>query len=285
MLMVLPNNLRLPRSFRSQNAVFINVNIHTAVICLHREALSKMRQLSLPEHSMLQSQARLLPAAEEILNIFRMITELDAALKNPLMAFSAYMAALVFLQDFMTDHNHQSEDNLDLLLRIMIAVSKTNAVARSLANQLAMDMRQSGISSSSITEKVRRTTTTTTTTTLCSFSFRFPFLPQHVVLISPADQGATDDLRTRSATSPARPQHFQCVVLFRTDAFKSTTDCRRTAVKLGTVRWFWCKLDGSQRRYPALPDSKSWRRRRRVWVVWASRTADSATTEPAVSVR
>jgi hypothetical protein len=157
MLMVLPNNLRLSRSFRRKNAVFINVNIHTAVICLHRAALLKIRQLMLPEYLMLRSQARLLPAAEEILNIFRKTTDLDTALKNPMMAFSAYMAALVFLEDFMTDHNHPSEDNLDFLLRIMIAVGNTNAVARSLATQLAIDMKQSGIDSSTM-EKVQRTT-------------------------------------------------------------------------------------------------------------------------------
>jgi hypothetical protein len=85
MLMFMLNNIRLPRSFRCQNALFVNVNIHTAIICLHRAALLRMRQLSLPEYLMLQSRVRLLPAAEGILNIFRMITDLESARKNPLM--------------------------------------------------------------------------------------------------------------------------------------------------------------------------------------------------------
>jgi hypothetical protein len=104
----------------------------------------------LPGHLLSQSQVRLLPAAEEILNIFRMITDINAALMNPLLSFSAYMAALVFLEDFMTEHNHQSEDNLNFLLLIMVAVGQTNAVTRSIAIQLAEDMKQSGINSSVI---------------------------------------------------------------------------------------------------------------------------------------
>lgn len=153
MLMFLPSNLRLPRGLRCQNAVFVNVNIHTAIICLHKAAVSKINQLTLPEYLMLQSQARLLPAAEEILNIFRIVNDLYSALKNPLMAFSAYVAASVFLDDFMADHNHQSEDNLNFLHNIMIAFGRTNAVTKSLAIQLALDMRQSGFNASAM-EKV-----------------------------------------------------------------------------------------------------------------------------------
>lgn len=102
---------------------------------------------------MLQSQGRLLLAAEEILHIFRMVNDLDATLKNLLMAFSIYVAALVFLEDFVMDHGHQSEDNLNFLQNIMIAFGRTNAITRSLVIQLAMDMRQSGFDASAM-EKV-----------------------------------------------------------------------------------------------------------------------------------
>ncbi|KFZ14893.1 hypothetical protein V501_03000 [Pseudogymnoascus sp. VKM F-4519 (FW-2642)] len=135
MLMFLPGNIRLPRSIRCQNAVFVNVYIHTTIICIHRAAVSKI-------------------TAEEILNIFRMVNDLDATFKNPLMAFSIYVAALVFLEDFVMDHSHQSEDNLNFLQNIMIAFGRTNAITRSLAIQLAMDMRQSGFDASA-TEKVK----------------------------------------------------------------------------------------------------------------------------------
>ncbi|KFY08415.1 hypothetical protein V492_06239 [Pseudogymnoascus sp. VKM F-4246] len=150
MLMFLPTNLRLPRSFRCQNAVFININIHTAIICLHRATVSKISQLDLPEYLMLQSQARLLPAADEIVNILRTVNYLDVALKNPMMAFSAYVAASVFLEDFVTDHNQQSGDNLNFLHNIMIGFGQTNAITKSLAIQLAIDIKESGLGAAAI---------------------------------------------------------------------------------------------------------------------------------------
>ncbi|KAH6700573.1 hypothetical protein BKA61DRAFT_620792 [Leptodontidium sp. MPI-SDFR-AT-0119] len=155
MLMFLPNNIRLPRSFRCQNALFVNVNIHTAIICLHRAALLKIRHLNLSDNLILQSQLRLLPAAEGILGIFRMIIDLETALKNPMMAFSAYMAALVFLEDYTTDYNHQSENNLQFLLRLLVTLGKTNVVTRSLAIQLASDMKHGGFDSS-VMDQARR---------------------------------------------------------------------------------------------------------------------------------
>jgi len=65
------------------------------------------------------------------------------------------MAALVFLEDYITDHNHQSEDNLHFLLHILVALGKSNVVTRSLAFQLAIDMKQGGFDSL-MTEQVIR---------------------------------------------------------------------------------------------------------------------------------
>ncbi|KAK0704044.1 hypothetical protein B0T26DRAFT_658509 [Lasiosphaeria miniovina] len=150
MLMFLPSSLQLPRNVRSLNAVFVNVIAHTAVICLHRAGLGKSRagHLKLPDYAIRQSQDRLLPAAEEVLNIVRMITDIRVAFKNPLMVFSVYMAALVFLDDFATEHGSQSESNLEFLLKIMATLGTTNPITRSLAIQLAMDMEKSGFDSS-----------------------------------------------------------------------------------------------------------------------------------------
>ncbi|KAK3393442.1 binuclear zinc transcription factor [Podospora didyma] len=156
MLMFLPSGLQLPRNVRSQNAVFINIITHTAIISLHRAGLGKARagHLKLPEYLTRQSQDRLLPAAEEILSIIRMINDVKVAFKNPLMVFAAYMAALVFLDDFVIEHSCQSESSLDFLLNILAALGKTNPVTRSLAIQLAMDMKRSGFDSS-VMERIR----------------------------------------------------------------------------------------------------------------------------------
>lgn len=140
-------DLQLSRNFRCQNAVFVNAIFYTTTICLHRAALSKMYSLEPPTNVVHQSQIRLIAAAEEVLSILKITNDLHAALQNPILAFSTYMAATVFLEDFTAEHNDQSKDNLIFLLNITNMMGKSHPVVRLLAHQLAMDMRQCGIDS------------------------------------------------------------------------------------------------------------------------------------------
>lgn len=153
MLVLLPKNLRLPGGFRSQNAVFVNAMLHAANICLHKAALWRALSQTVPDYMERQYQNRLLPAAEEILSILKMTPDIYATLLSPLINFSAYMAAVVFLEDVLDENSSQSEDNLEFMLQAMVAVGKTNAVTRSLAKQLVGEMVQHGLEFS-IMEKV-----------------------------------------------------------------------------------------------------------------------------------
>ncbi|KAG7143580.1 Abscisic acid cluster transcription factor abl7 like protein [Verticillium longisporum] len=154
LLMALPETLRLPRNIRSPNAVFVNVMNQAAIISLHRAAQWTMRSLRdiLPEHTVRQSQNRLLPAAEEILHVFRMVPDIEATMQNAMLTFAAYMAALVFLEDFAAEHSQQSESNMDFLVGMLVTVGRNNAMVASLANQLAIDMHHLGIKSSVATK-------------------------------------------------------------------------------------------------------------------------------------
>lgn len=150
LLMRLPENLQLPRSLQCQNALFTNIIIHTTIICLNRAAIRETRRLALPTSLLNRSQARLLSAAEEIFNILREISDMDAAFSNPLLMYSAYVASSVYLDKSIAEHEKQAEFNLTYLLHIMIALSKTNPIARSLAIQLVEDMKNVGLDSSAI---------------------------------------------------------------------------------------------------------------------------------------
>lgn len=150
LLMRLPENLQLPRSLQCQNALFTNIMIHTTIICLNRAAIRETRRLALPSSLMSRSQARLMSAAEEIFNILREISDMDAAFSNPLLVYSAYVASSVYLDKSIAENERQAEFNLTYLLHIMIALSKTNAIARSLAIQLAEDMKDVELDSSAI---------------------------------------------------------------------------------------------------------------------------------------
>ncbi|KAK2614210.1 hypothetical protein N8I77_001056 [Diaporthe amygdali] len=152
----LPDDVRLPSSIRCQNATFVNIILHTSVIFLHRAALLTMQKLGISGDMVRQSRARLIAAAEEILNILKMMPDVNDMLKNPMLAFSIYMASLVFLdRPTSTQADYQQQNNLDFTLRLMILAAKTwgNPVTRSMAIQLAVDMRQRGLESVTV-EKV-----------------------------------------------------------------------------------------------------------------------------------
>ena len=152
---MLPKNLCLPANYKSHNAVFVNVMLHTATICLHRAALWRMKSnlQGLPSYMIRLSQDRLVPAAEEILNIFRIVPELVTTFANPLICFSAYMAALVFLSTTSpVEPDIQSEENLDFILRIMVAFGDTNLVAKAVASEIVKEMSQCGIASATMSK-------------------------------------------------------------------------------------------------------------------------------------
>ncbi|KAF5247531.1 hypothetical protein FAUST_768 [Fusarium austroamericanum] len=153
MLLMLPKKLCLPTNYKSHNAVFVNVMLHTATICLHRAALWRMKSnlQGLPSYMIRLSQDRLIPAAEEILNIFKMIPDLGTTFSNPLICVAAYMAALVFLScTSPAEPNVQSEENLDFILRIMVAFGDNNSVANAVSNEIMKEMSQCVITSATM---------------------------------------------------------------------------------------------------------------------------------------
>ncbi|KAF4501378.1 Zn(II)2Cys6 transcriptional activator [Fusarium agapanthi] len=155
MLLMLPKNLCLPANYRTHNAIFVNVMLQTATICLHRAALWRMKSnlQGLPSYLIRLSQDRLLPAAEEILNIFRIIPDLGATFTNPLICFAAYMAALVFMESTsLAELDGEHGQNLDFILKILAAFGITNLVANALANEIVKEMRQCGITSPSMSK-------------------------------------------------------------------------------------------------------------------------------------
>ncbi|RFU35481.1 hypothetical protein B7463_g877, partial [Scytalidium lignicola] len=145
MSMLLPETLKMPRAFRDHNAVFVNINLYSSIICLHRAAIAKVKQHNLPQEFLQRSKSRLLPAAEEILSVLRMSGNMIAMFKDPFVSFGSFMAASVFIEDFSDMKNHQSEDNLNFLLTAMAAAAKVSAITKSLTVQLALHMKRSGV--------------------------------------------------------------------------------------------------------------------------------------------
>ncbi|CAI4214294.1 unnamed protein product [Parascedosporium putredinis] len=98
-----------------------------------------------PTHGEAQSQARLLPAAKQIVDIFRLVRNMHATLRNPLLAFAAYMAGMALLEELVVHGDESCGEDLQYLLGIMARVAEFHAVVRSVAAQLVEDMRQCGL--------------------------------------------------------------------------------------------------------------------------------------------
>lgn len=54
------------------------MNIHTSIICLHQAAVLTAQKAGLPNKFIAQSHTRCLMAAEEIANIMRLVSHIDA---------------------------------------------------------------------------------------------------------------------------------------------------------------------------------------------------------------
>ncbi len=77
--MFLPDHLRLPANIRDMNVVFLHMNIHASSICLHQAAVLQAKKHNIDPNFIQQSRNRNLMGAEEITNIMRLISHIDAS--------------------------------------------------------------------------------------------------------------------------------------------------------------------------------------------------------------
>ncbi|KAK0702063.1 fungal-specific transcription factor domain-containing protein [Lasiosphaeria miniovina] len=169
----LPERLHLARNPRSLDAILVHVSTNMATIHLHRTALGRIHhhRRSPDLHLVAQSQARLLPAAEGILAVFRAAGDgVGTAIRNPLLSFAAYMAASVFLEDYfqaaaggsgadVQDRSRQSEASLEFLARILVFFARSSPLVRANAFQLAADMKRTGYGTALMDQLMSQSTT------------------------------------------------------------------------------------------------------------------------------
>ncbi|KPM46342.1 hypothetical protein AK830_g80 [Neonectria ditissima] len=138
----LPFHLRCPENMDSTDAVFINLQLHTALICIHRAATTRSRMdlSALPN-----IHERVSASAIKIMTIVALVADIATSFRNPLISFATYIAASFFLTDFIASGSRQSEENLKALTDLMIDVGKTNAFTASLAVRLAQALTTSGV--------------------------------------------------------------------------------------------------------------------------------------------
>lgn len=157
----LSERLHLSRNPRSLDAILVHVCTNVATIQLHRTALGLMQHHSLDVELIDRSQAGLLPAADNIVAVFRAAGDgVGTAIRNPVLSFAAYMAASVFLETYFQGASQamggfgaqnriqQSKDNLDFLAQILVFFGRSSSLVRANAFQLAADMQRAGYDTS-----------------------------------------------------------------------------------------------------------------------------------------
>lgn len=147
--------LRSPEASHDRTAVLVNLQLHTASICLHRIGVARAKKYNVSSQVLASTHARLFPAANAIFNIVATLVDAAASFQNPMVAFAAYMAAYVFLEDYKTSQNQQSEGKMGALLDLMITIGNQNTVTASLAVQMAYELRKTGIDPTAL-NKVRK---------------------------------------------------------------------------------------------------------------------------------
>lgn len=147
--LALPDSLRLPNGLNDPNVVFMNMNIHTSVICLHQAAIFKADKNCMPARISAESKLRCITAAAEIASIMRTVSHIDMASMNPFISFCLYVAARVFVQYLKSrPKDNQVRMSLHFLLTAMHALKRKNPLTGSFLVQLDVDLEAAGLEDS-----------------------------------------------------------------------------------------------------------------------------------------
>jgi hypothetical protein len=145
--------IALPETLRgshTQEATTINLQLHTASICIHRVGAVQAKKHNISADVLSNTQARLVPSADAIFNIIASQPDVTAMFGKPLVTFAAYMATYVFLEDYVSAQNRTSEMKMTALMDLMITIGRENPVTASAAIQMAHELRKTGIDASAV---------------------------------------------------------------------------------------------------------------------------------------
>lgn len=75
--LALPDHLRIPNGLPDSNVFFMNMLLHTTIICLHQAAIFKADRNRLPQSLIVESRARCVSSASELARIMKMMSHID----------------------------------------------------------------------------------------------------------------------------------------------------------------------------------------------------------------
>jgi hypothetical protein len=151
----LPDTLRCPGNAHDSNAVLVNLQLHTATIALYRAAVAashsypqqESHQQDEASSSIVRIEPMIHPAAQVIVTTIALATDINTRFRNPFVAFAGFMAASVFLKEYISTGDEGSVHKLTALLDVMIAVGRESprSFPSTLAVQLAGELDRTGV--------------------------------------------------------------------------------------------------------------------------------------------
>ena len=141
----LPSHLRVSVDVREPQVVLGNMCLHAMVIALHQAAILRARRHQFDDRIVRKSQDRRDIAAQQIIDIMRMISFVDIENISPFTSFALYMAGAAILaqmKDF--GRNDQRWGDINFLLLSMKFLNHKYASTASFLKVLKQDMENDG---------------------------------------------------------------------------------------------------------------------------------------------
>ncbi|KAK0621231.1 hypothetical protein B0T17DRAFT_617704 [Bombardia bombarda] len=123
------------------------LNLHASVISLHNLASDKAMRFNLPSHILHASKIRSATAAREIVNIMKMTRPNKmVGYKSPLVAFSLYSAAAVYIHLIKESPESYAIESLEFLIKCMETIGRQHPITRIYLGQVLFDTERNGVS-------------------------------------------------------------------------------------------------------------------------------------------
>lgn len=143
----LPPGLQCPdNNAYDPDAVLINLQLHTARICLYRAASARERQQG-GARPVVHTVSNSLQSAHQVVTIVALVFDIHARFQNPFIGFAVFMAGFALLKHYVVEQDAESYGTLMGLMDVMVAVAgeMESVVTASLAVQLAQEMERTGV--------------------------------------------------------------------------------------------------------------------------------------------
>jgi hypothetical protein len=89
--LALPDHLRIPAGLPDPNVIFMNMLLHTSVICLHQAAIFKADRNHLSQNIINESRSRCLASAAEITRQMKVMSHIDLSTVSYLIPFHSFL--------------------------------------------------------------------------------------------------------------------------------------------------------------------------------------------------